>query len=85
MMQHTRKDVDHHVSGQCGNANQGTAQKRVHRNIRRAAVSPTRQRGTVPRWRVGLSSFAVKEFSLVVLPNYTQYRQRPNYRQERGG
>ncbi len=30
MMNRTRKDVDHEVSGQCGDGNQGTAQKKLH-------------------------------------------------------
>jgi hypothetical protein len=30
MMQHTGKDVDHEVSGQCGDGNQGTAQESFH-------------------------------------------------------
>jgi hypothetical protein len=34
MMQHTRKDVDHQVSGQRGGGNQWMAQGILHRNIR---------------------------------------------------
>ena len=33
MVDRTRKDVDHEVSGQCGDGNQGTAQKKLHLNI----------------------------------------------------
>jgi hypothetical protein len=52
MVQHACEDVDHHVGGQSGDTNQRTAQKRLHRTIRRL-VSPTRQRGRLCLFAVG--------------------------------
>jgi hypothetical protein len=55
MMQPTRKDVDHKISGQRGTANQGAAQKRLHRSIRHSVSleAPARDSGdprSPPRW-----------------------------------
>jgi hypothetical protein len=69
MMQHTRKDVDHEVSGQCGGRNQRAAQNKLHLNIRQPSEGLSSSSGRNPQ-------------PVTVLPNHTQSRQVLHHRQD---
>src|SRR5260370_18562269 len=70
MMQGTRKDVDREVTSQCDGGNQGTAQKKLHLNVRQSSG-------------VRLSSCEQNLHRNSVLLNHTQCRQVFSHRQDR--